>query len=374
MSDIKIPYLDLKAVTASFDGALENAASCVVSSGRYLLGEETKAFEEEYARYIGTQHCVAVGNGLDALTLIFRAYIEMGLLKRGDEVICPANTFVASILGVSENGLVPVLVEPNIHTLNIDPDRIEQAIGPRTRAIMLVHLYGRCAYSEKVAEICRKYNLLLVEDNAQAHGCMYDNRRTGSLGNAAGHSFYPGKNLGALGDSGAVTTDDKRLADMVRSLANYGSSHKYVFDYVGRNSRMDEIQAAMLRVKLPRLDDDNQRRREVALRFIREVNNPGISMPVLVDEKQHVFHIFPILCGERDRLKEYLDAKGIGTLIHYPIPPHRQECYRDNGIMKFPDKLQITERIHEEELSLPCNPTLTDEEVTSIIAALNAFE
>lgn len=374
MSETRIPYLNLQAVTASFDGVLENAASRVVTSGRYLLGEETKAFEEEYARFIGTQHCVAVGNGLDALTLIFRAYMEMGLLKRGDEVICPANTFVASLLAVSENGLVPVLVEPNIHTLNIDADRIEQAIGPRTRAIMLVHLYGRCAYSEKIAAICRKYNLLLIEDNAQAHGCMYDHRRTGSLGNAAGHSFYPGKNLGALGDAGAITTDDPRLAATVRSLANYGSSRKYVFDYVGRNSRMDEIQAAMLRVKLPRLDADNQRRRDVALRFIREVKNTKITLPVLVDERQHVFHIFPILCAQRDRLQEFLEAKGIGTLIHYPIPPHRQECYKDKGILKFPDKLPITERIHEEELSLPCNPVLTDADVTAIIAALNEFE
>ena len=370
---MKIPYLDLKKVTASFGGEIELAVARAVASGWYILGGEAEAFEREFAAYIGTEHCVGTGNGLDALTLIFRAYMELGRLRPGDEVIVPANTFIASVLAVSECGLVPVLVEPDPETLNLDPERIEVAITERTRAVLLVHLYGRNAYTEKIGDICRRHGLLLVEDNAQAHGCLYDGRKTGSLGDAAGHSFYPGKNLGALGDAGAVTTDDAELAAMVRRLANYGSERKYVFCSIGRNSRLDEIQAAALRVKLPRLDADNERRKEIGERYIREISNPQIELPRVEDRDSHVFHIFPVLSERRDELQAYLAERGIRTLIHYPIPPHRQECYEKSGGLRYEGSLPITDRIHRSELSLPLSPILTDAEATHIIDAVNAF-
>lgn len=366
-----IKYLDLKRINDLYDGEIREAISQVLDSGWYLKGEATRQFEEHYAEYIGTRHCIGVANGLDALTLILRAYKEMGVMQEGDEVIVPANTYIASILAITENGLKPVLVEPSLDTLQIDDVLIEQAITPHTRALMIVHLYGRCAYTDRIGDICRRHNLRLIEDNAQAHGCVFDavlpHRKTGSLGHAAAHSFYPGKNLGALGDAGAVTTDDKELADVIRSLGNYGSSKKYVFDYMGRNSRMDELQAAILDVKLRHLDADNQRRKEIAARYEREVNNDLVR--IVLSSRDCVYHIFPVLCPYRDELQRYLLDNGVETQIHYPIPPHKQKCYQElNGL-----ELPVTEQIHEQELSLPCNQAMTGDEVSQIINLLNAF-
>ena len=377
-----IDYLPLKSITAMHAGEIHEAVRRVVDSGWYLRGEATAAFESAYAQYIGTKHCVGVANGLDALTLIFRAYIEMGLLNEGDDVIVPANTYIASILSITENRLNPVLVEPRIDTLEIDDSLIEQAMTPRTKAILVVHLYGRCACTENIAAICRDRKLLLVEDNAQAHGCLCSSRfavssseygnsaplmqRTGSLGHAAAHSFYPGKNLGALGDAGAVTTDDDRLASVVRSIANYGSARKYVFDYVGRNSRLDEIQAAVLSVKLRYLDQDNERRRQIARYYIGHVHSALIRQP---NDDNSVFHIYPVLCQHRDALQQFLADNGVQTVIHYPIPPHKQSCYKDwHGLC-----LPITEMIHSQELSIPCHQALTDGEVERVSELLNSF-
>ncbi len=376
---MRIPYLDLKATTESFGGEIERRVAEVVSSGRYLLGAECEAFEREYADWLGCAHTVACGNGLDALTLIFRAYLERGDMVPGDEVIVPANTFVASVLAVSRNGLVPVMVEPSEQTYEIDACRIERAITSRTRAILLVHLYGRCAYTGRIGEICRRNNLLVVEDNAQAHGCLFfpDNggvpQRTGSIGHAAGHSFYPGKNLGALGDAGAVTTDDAGFASLVRSLANYGSARKYVFDHEGSNSRMDEVQAAALRVKLRRLDADNERRIKLAERYAAGISNPLIRLPELGRRGGNVYHIYPVMTAYRDELQKYLVEKGIGTIIHYPIPPHRQRCYAGKGILHMPEPPCITDMLAARELSIPLNTNMTDAEADYVIEALNAF-
>jgi dTDP-4-amino-4,6-dideoxygalactose transaminase len=312
---------------------------------------------------------VGVGNGLDALIWIFRAYIEMGIMQQGDEVIVPANTYIATILAITENKLTPILVEPRIDTYEIDDSLIEHAITPKTKAICIVHLYGQCAYTEKIGKLCQQYHLKLIEDNAQAHGCLYQGRRTGSLGDAAGHSFYPGKNLGALGDAGAVTTNDKQLADIVRSLANYGSSRKYVFDYCGRNSRLDEIQAAVLRVKLRHLDECNAYRKEVARAYIDDITNPAIVTPQVNDWDAHVFHIFPIRCTNRDRLQQYLLEKGIQTNIHYPIPPHKQRCYKEWSNISLP----ITEQIHREELSLPISSVITKEMMADVANLTNNY-
>lgn len=290
-----IKYLDLERVTASHGKEINEAASRVVNSGWYLQGKEDENFERNHANYIGTEYCVGCANGLDALILVLRAYIEMGVIKPDDEVIVPANTYIASILAVLENGLIPVLVEPDINTYQIDPNRIEAAITPRTKAILIVHLYGQCAYTDRIGELCKRYKLKLVEDNAQAHGCMYNGQKTGSLGDAAAHSFYPGKNLGALGDAGAVTTNDMELANIIRAVANYGSAKKYVFRYKGRNSRLDEIQAAVLNVKLKYLDKDNERRKQIAGMYINGITNPAITTPKVDDIDAHVFHIFPIL-------------------------------------------------------------------------------
>jgi dTDP-4-amino-4,6-dideoxygalactose transaminase len=338
----------------------------VVDGGWYLRGEATAQFAQQYARYIGTKYCISVGNGLDALTLILRAYKEIGVLKEGDEVIVPANTYIATILAITENRLVPVLVEPDIDTLQIDESRIGQAVTSRTRAVMLVHLYGRCSYTETIGALCRQHDLLLLEDNAQAHGCCFKGRRTGSLGMAAGHSFYPGKNLGALGDAGAVTTSDDRLAEVVRSMANYGSSRKYVFDYQGCNSRLDEIQAAVLSVKLKYLDDDNARRQAIADYYIKHVKNPLLRLP---EPSGSVFHVFPVLCEQRDRLQQYLAENGVATVVHYPIPPHKQACYE-----KWHDIcLPITEQIHAQELSIPCHQAMTSGEVETVTDIINRF-
>ncbi|MBR1948145.1 MAG: DegT/DnrJ/EryC1/StrS family aminotransferase, partial [Bacteroidaceae bacterium] len=318
-----------------------------------------------------TKYTIGCANGLDALIWIFRAYIEMGVMKPGDEVIVPANTYIATILAITENGLVPVLVEPSIDTLQIDDSLIEEAITPRTRAITIVHLYGRLAWTEKIAHLCKKHNLKLIEDNAQAHGCQTpDGRVTGSLGDAAGHSFYPGKNLGALGDGGAVTTNDSELARVVRTLANYGSSRKYVFDYTGRNSRLDEIQAAVLNVKLRHLVDANNARKAIAARYIKGIKNPLIAMPVTLPAEQNVFHLFPVLCERRDELQAYLQENGVQTIIHYPIPPHKQVCYKEWNGMSLP----VTEAIHARELSLPIGPAISIEDADKVVEIINNFK
>lgn len=365
-----IKFLDLQKVTAKYADEIHEAVMKVVDSGWYLQGEANKHFEHNYSSYIGTKFTVGCANGLDALIWIFRAYVELGIMKPGDEVIVPANTYIASILAISENGLVPVLVEPSIETYQIDDSLIEQAITDKTKAILIVHLYGQCAYTDKIGELCNKYNLKLIEDNAQAHGCIFNGRKTGSLGDAAGHSFYPGKNLGALGDAGAVTTNDEVLAATVRSLANYGSSRKYVFDYKGRNSRLDEIQAAILGVKLKYLDNDIAIRKQVAKYYIENITNPAIITPKVMDWNSNVFHIFPIRCKERDKLQQYLADNGVQTVIHYPIPPHKQKCYSEWNNLSFP----ITEQIHAEELSLPMSPVIERYELEQVVKVLNTFK
>lgn len=371
---MNIPFLSLKDVTAAHGDEINAAVTRVVNGGWYLQGKENETFEANYAKYIGTEYCIGCANGLDALIWIFRAYIEMGVMKPGDEVIVPANTYIATILSITENGLVPVLIEPKFNTLEIDDDLIEAAITPKTKAIAIVHLYGRIAYTEKIGELCKKYNLKLVEDNAQAHGCKFtDGRRTGSIGDAAGHSFYPGKNLGALGDGGAVTTNDPELAAAVRALANYGSQKKYVFKYAGRNSRLDEIHAAVLDVKLKYLDEDNAHRKAMAKIYYDGIKNPLITLPDRLAGDYNVYHLFPIFCEKRDELQIYLKENGVGTVIHYPIPPFKQECYAKESWNNPQLSLPITEKIHDTELSLPIGPTITMEEVNYVVNVINSF-
>ncbi len=374
---MKIPFLSLKDVTALHGEEIREAVARVVDSGWYLQGAENERFEKHYSEFIGTKYAIGCANGLDALIWIFRAYIEMGVMKAGDEVIVPANTYIATILAITENGLIPVLVEPNPNTLEIDDAKIEAAITSKTKAITIVHLYGRIAYTDKIGELCKKYNLELIEDCAQSHGCKsVDGRMTGSIGDAAGHSFYPGKNLGALGDGGAVTTNDSELASAVRALANYGSQKKYVFKYAGRNSRLDELQAAVLDVKLKYLTEDNAHRKEVAHYYYEHINNPLISLPDLLPDEQNVYHLFPIIVKgkqNRDRLHDYLEENGVGTVCHYPIAPHKQECYA-NETWNIPQlSLPITERLADEELSLPIGPAIKMEEVSKIVALVNSF-
>lgn len=364
-----IPYYDLKRVNALHGDEIREAVDRVLSSGWFLHGEETRLFEMEYSRYIGTRHTIGCGNGLDALTLIFRAYIALGRMHPGDEVIVPANTFVASLLAVSQSGLTPVPVDSDPDTLLIDPSRIISAITPRTKALMIVHLYGRCAYTGRIGDICRDNGLLLVEDNAQAHGCLFNGRRTGSLGDAAAHSFYPAKNLGASGDGGGVTTDDNDLAGTIREIANYGSSEKYIHTHKGMNSRLDEVQAAVLRAKLRHLDAYNRQRAVIAGRYTAGIDNPLIKVPGVTADGADVFHIFPIFCDRRDSLAEYLANNGIRTQIHYPVPPHRQECYRELSRLSLP----VTEKIHATELSLPISPAMTEEETDRIISCINSW-
>ena len=368
-------YLELKQINAPYEVEMQQAVSEVIDGGWYLQGRAVAAFEKSYADYIGTRFCVSCANGLDALTLILRAYLEMGQLQRGDEVLVPANTYIASILAITECGLKPVLIEPSLQTCQIDDSLIEQAITLRTKALMLVHLYGQCAYTDRIAALCETHHLILIEDNAQAHGCCVDVkdlangntlRRTGTLGHAAGHSFYPSKNLGALGDAGAVTTDDEELATTIRAIANYGATRKYVHDFLGRNSRMDEIQAAVLSVKLRHLDDISRRRQQVANIYINKVSNHLLRLPQMTNS---VWHIFPIFSKYRDELQLYLKQQGIETQIHYPIPPHKQRCYQEWSTMSLP----VSEQISREELSIPCNEAMSDEEVLEVVAALNNF-
>lgn len=367
-----IDYLNLKDINSPLQQDILDAIHQVVESGWYLQGKANQQFAEAYALYIGTQYCIPCGNGLDALKLMLRGEMELGRLHEGDEIIVPANTYIATILAITECRLNPILVEPRWETLQIDDRLLHQVLTPRTKAVMTVHLYGRCAMTEAIERFCQQHNLLLFEDNAQAHGCMYGNRKTGSLGNAAAHSFYPGKNLGALGDAGAVTTDDHELAEVVRALGNYGSSRKYVFPYVGTNSRMDEMQAAVLTAKLRHLDLLNEARRQRAKEYLSLINNPKVMVPhqMYDDWSRNVVHIFPVFCEKRDELQTYLSQHGIGTMIHYPIPPHQQACYKSWNKLSLP----ITERIHQQELSLPCHQMMTSEETKYIAETINSFQ
>lgn len=392
---MNIPFLSLHDVTAKYRDEIHEAVLRVVDSGWYLQGKENEQFEKHYADYIGSKHCIGCANGLDALIWIFRAYIELGVMKPGDEVIVPANTYIATILAITENNLVPVLVEPNPETLQIDDTLIEERITERTKAICIVHLYGRLACTQHILDLCEKYGLKLIEDNAQAHGCTMPiansqspiaTKRTGSLGSAAGHSFYPGKNLGALGDGGAVTTDDDELAAAIRALANYGSQKKYVFKYTGRNSRLDEIQAAVLDVKLRHLDEDLKARQAIAAYYYDNINNPLITLPKRLPDTENVYHLFPILVKNtlpfreekevglcRDRLQAYLAENGVGTVIHYPIAPHKQECYA-NEVWNTPQlSLPITEQIADCELSLPISPTMSLSQAEEVVRLINEW-
>lgn len=375
---MKIPFLSLKDITDLHREEINEAVLRVVNNGWYLQGKENELFEEHYSKYIGCKYTIGCANGLDALIWIFRAYMEMGVMKPGDEIIVPANTYIATILAITENNLIPVLVEPKANTLEIDDSLIEAHITPKTKAIAVVHLYGRVAITPKLLELCKNYNLKLVEDNAQAHGCVYapTGQRTGSIGDAAGHSFYPGKNLGALGDGGAVTTNDSVLSAVVRALANYGSQTKYVFKYTGRNSRLDEIQAAVLDVKLKYLEKDNRYRKGVAAYYIEHLNNKYVTLPDTLPMEQNAFHLFPIFVGEgkRDALRDYLERNGVGTVIHYPIPPHKQECYANEVWNKPQLSLPITEKMANEELSLPIGPSISLKDVAEVVRLINNFK
>lgn len=370
-----IPFLDLKALNHRNVVEIEIAVNNVISSGWYILGEQVELFEKEFAVYCETKHCIGVANGLDALIIILEAYKELGLFKIGDEVIVPANTYIASILAISKVGLIPVLVEPDINTYNINPDLIEEKITTKTKAIMVVHLYGQVCEMDKLIKISKEYNLKIIEDSAQAHGAIYNGKRAGNLGDVSGFSFYPGKNLGALGDGGAITTNDDKLAEAIKAYRNYGSQQKYVNKYLGLNSRLDEIQATILRVKLKDLDADNQIRREMAEYYCKNITNSKIILPVRshqlpVTMKNHVFHLFVIRCKDRDHFQKYLTDKGIQTIIHYPIPPHKQEAYSELNNLVFP----ITEKIHKECLSLPLSPSLKNDQIEYIVNTINAYD
>ena len=369
-----VKLLDLQAITMQHGDEYKAAVNRVIESGWFLQGNENKQFEADYAKYIGTSECIAVANGLDALYLMIRAYKEMGIMQDGDEIIVPANTYIATILGITRNNLVPVMVEPTFDNLEIDIDKIENAITPKTRGVMIVHLYGRIAYNDKLGKICKKHNLKLMEDCAQSHGCAWKGVKTGALGDAAAHSFYPGKNLGAFGDAGAVTTSDTEFASVIRALANYGSQKKYVFKYVGMNSRMSEPDAAVLDVKLKYLDEDNKKRQELAKYYYENITNPLITLPARIADENNVYHQFPIFCERRDELQKFLADNGVQTLIHYPIPPHNQECYEKESWNTPRLSLPITEKIHEQELSIPMNQVVSKKEAKIVVDVLNVFK
>ena len=365
-----IKFLDLQKINSQYSDELKQAAAEVIDSGWYLLGNKVKTFENNLAAYLGVKYAIGVSNGLDALRLIFRAYIEMGIMQKGDEIIVPANTYIATILAISDNGLIPVLVEPDINTYNLDISLIEQHITNKTKAIVVVHLYGRICWSDELEQIAKKHNLKIIEDNAQAIGAIWNGKHSGSLGDAAGNSFYPGKNLGALGDAGAVTTNDEQLAEIVRAIANYGSKIKYYNIYQGLNCRMDEIQAAFLDVKLKYLDKEIIRRREIAKYYTEQIRNKNIILPIsLINEEENVWHLFVIRSKYRSKLQKYLTAHGIETIIHYPIPPHKQKAYREWNNLSFP----VTEKIHEEVLSLPLGSHLTKENIQYVCKKINVF-
>ena len=364
-----IKFLDLQKINAQYEQELKEAANSVIDSGWYLMGKELETFEQNYASFCGVKYSLGVSNGLDALRLIFKAYIEMGMMKKGDEVIVPANTYIASVLAISDNDLIPVFVEPNMATYNLDNKLIEKAITQKTKAILTVHLYGQISIDQQILDLCSKYNLKLIEDGAQSHGATWNDKISGGIGDAAGHSFYPGKNLGALGDAGAVTTNDQVLAKTIAAIRNYGSEKKYENIYRGLNSRLDEIQAAFLNVKLKYIQKDIEARREVANYYLENIKNPEILLPTMLSEEGHVWHLFVIRSSRRDDLQKYLAEKGIQTLIHYPIPPHKQEAYEAYNNLSFP----ITEQIHEEVLSLPLSAIITKEDMNKIVKVLNDY-
>lgn len=371
---MSIPFLDLKSINKLHREALIEAATKVIDSGWYIRGTEVTSFEREFASYCGSGHCIGVANGLDALTLTLRAWKELGKLKDGDEVIVPSNTYIASILAITENRLTPILVEPNPFTYNLSPVNVAAAITPNTKAMVAVHLYGQLAPMQELMKLAEEHNLLVLEDSAQAHGASIAGRKAGNWGHASGFSFYPGKNLGALGDAGAVTTNDAELAQTIRALGNYGSHKKYENLYQGVNSRLDEIQAAILRVKLKHLDADTERRKFIALAYTNNIKNPLMRQPIsphstLTSLESHVFHLYVVRTEQRQALQEHLSTAGIQTLIHYPIPPHQQQAYKVWKERSFPE----TEAIHREVLSLPISPVMTDEELTTVIQACNAF-
>ena len=365
-----IPFLDLKKINAQYKNELKEACSRVIDSGWYILGNEVSDFEKEFSTYCETEHCLGVANGLDALVLILRAYIEMGIMQKGDEVIVPSNTYIASILAISENGLTPILVEPNIDTFNLDPTLVEEAVTDKTKAILTVHLYGQVTGMDELNAIAKKHNLKVIEDCAQAHGALYKGKKVGSLTDAAGFSFYPGKNLGALGDGGAVTTNDSELANTIAALRNYGSHEKYKNLYKGMNSRLDEIQAAMLRVKLRYLENEIQARQSVAKAYLEGINNQFIELPVVEDVNAHVWHLFVIKTTQRAELAQHLNDHGVQSLIHYPIPPHKQLAYQEWKGQSLP----ISEEIHDQVLSIPISPTLSGFEIDKVITVCNSFK
>lgn len=364
-----IKFLDLQKINQQYEVAFEEKLKAFMQKGWYILGDEVKAFETNFANYCGTKYCIGVGNGLDALVLIFKAYIQLGKIKKGDEIIVPANTYIASILAILEADLVPVLVEPILETYNLDPNKIQEKITPKTKAILAVHLYGQLADMNSINEIAVKNNLLVIEDSAQSHGAISGNKKAGNLGNASGFSFYPGKNLGALGDAGAITTNDDELAKMLFSLRNYGSEKKYVNDFIGVNSRLDELQAGFLNIKLPNLDNENRVRKEIAKRYLSDIKNEKIILPFYDNSENHVFHVFVVRTKNRDELQEFLLANNIQNLIHYPIPPHKQKALSFLENLSFP----ITEKIHNEVLSLPISPVMTKDEVDFVIEILNKY-
>lgn len=364
-----ISFLDLKKINAQYEQELKNAAIRVIDSGWYLMGKELETFEQNYSTFCGTKYSLGVANGLDALRLIFKAYIELGIIKVGDEVIVPANTYIASVLAISDNGLIPVFVEPNNNTYNLDSSKIERAITSRTKAILTVHLYGQNSIDEEMLAICEKHQLKLVEDSAQSHGAVWNGKVMGSIGDAAGHSFYPGKNLGALGDAGAVTTNDETLAKTIEALRNYGSLKKYENIFQGLNSRLDEIQAAFLNVKLKYIKTDISERRRVANYYLENIKNPGVILPEVLNEVGHVWHLFVIRTKDRINFQKYMEANGVQTIIHYPIPPHKQKCYQEMNSSCF----ELTEQIHNEVVSLPISPVLTEAELNKIVNLINSF-
>lgn len=364
-----IKFLDLQKINKQYEVAFEEKLKAFMQKGWYILGDEVKAFETNFANYCGTKYCIGVGNGLDALVLIFKAYIQLGKIKKGDEIIVPANTYIASILAILEADLVPVLVEPILETYNLDSRKIQEKITPKTKAILAVHLYGQLSDMNSINEIAETNNLLVIEDSAQSHGAISGNKKAGNLGNASGFSFYPGKNLGALGDAGAITTNDNELAKMLFSLRNYGSEKKYVNDFIGVNSRLDELQAGFLNIKLPNLDNENRVRKEIAKRYLSEIKNDKITLPFYDNSENHVFHVFVVRTKNRDELQEFLLANNIQTLIHYPIPPHKQKAFSFLENLSFP----ITEKIHNEVLSLPISPVMTKDEVDFVIEILNKY-
>lgn len=366
---VMIKFLDLKKVNAIYAKELKEAAARVVDSGWYLMGNELASFERNYAKFCATEYALGVANGLDALRLIFNGYIELGVMQKGDEVIVPANTYIASILAITDNNLVPVFVEPNSKTFNLDSSKIEKSITKKTRAILTVHLYGQISIDEEMLNLCTKHNLKLIEDGAQSHGAQWNGKISGAIGDATGHSFYPGKNLGALGDAGAVTTNDEKLATTIKALRNYGSHIKYENRYQGLNSRLDEIQAAFVNVKLKYIQADIAARRKVARYYLEHIDNTAITLPGLLHIEGHVWHLFVIRAKNRNELQAYLTTKGIQTLIHYPIPPHKQVAYQEYNHLSFP----ITEEIHAEVLSLPISANLTEKEVEKVVEVINDF-